>query len=184
VQCTASVAEESSREGRRSAESREPASNLEQGLDLRIKLDRLKLGAEALDRIALLVEQELLKIPHDVGRIARRPHDLEARLLHAHRLVRLDGKARVRAHRQRKAKELEDVVRAGTVHLELLRQRELGDVAVARPARPEAAVDLLLVEILLRAELVARARDDRETLAESVEKRVQLSVVSRGRASV
>lgn len=64
--------------------------------------------------------------------------------------------------RQRDAQKVEQRVRVGAVDLDLFGEPKLWLEALARPDVLEAQVDLVAVQVLLVAELIARAANDHE----------------------
>ena len=138
-------------------------------------VDRVEGLAVPLHRPTRTVDQELFKVPANVGALHRLPDD---ELGVAHEALGVVGR-----QRQRLLQPGEDGMFAVAVHLDLVEHVEVGLVVVSRPHVLQRVEDLLAVGVLLMAELVAGEGQDLESVAELLLELVKLGEVPRGRAS-
>ena len=128
-----------------------------------------------LDRISVLVDEEFLKVPRNVGPLHRLPNE---ELGVAHQTLGV-----VLGQRQLLLQPLEHGVLGLAVDLDLVEHLEVGLVTAAGTHVLQGLHDLLTVGVLLMPELVARESQDFQIVSELLLQRVKLSEVPDGGAS-
>lgn len=158
-------------------------SSLEQSIDVGSKIGILKLRAVPFDGVAILVDQELLKVPGDVRSTDGGPlnrHGVGLNIINEvcphTRAVVSRGGDRVLEIRPQRLFSL-------SINDALGHYLELWNVAIAWANVFESVHELKIFVVTLMAKLVARETKDRQLIAILIRQGIQLNEVPDGSAS-
>jgi len=125
-----------------------------------------KVAWISFDGISFGVDEELFKVPGDVGSGHRAPNDA-SRITHQRNSV-------VTGRWQLFSEPLEDGMGVGSVDHDFLHEQGFGLETVARSEVMKIESDFFAVAVLLMPELIARECQDDEAIAEALQQLVHL----------